>query len=100
MADRYGPQPIGDILKRLARKEGYGRKALKGRRLAQKVLAEKLGPMAEHVAVASVKVGVITLEADAAALFQELEGFRRQELADAFRAAGLNVREVRVTLAQ
>ncbi|MGD0094215.1 MAG: DciA family protein [Planctomycetota bacterium] len=61
--------------------------------------ALSLGPLAEHVGVASVKVGVVTLEADSSALFQELESFQRQTLLDAFRKAGMNVHEVRVTLA-
>ena len=48
----------------------------------------------------SVKVGVVTLEADSSALFQELESFQRQKLLDAFRQAGMKVHEVRVTLGQ
>jgi hypothetical protein len=94
-----GPQPIGDILKKIVRKDGFGKKALKGRRLAEKVLAGSLGALASHVSVASVKVGVVTLEADSSALFQELESFQRQKLLETFRQAGMNVHEVRVTLA-
>lgn len=94
-----GPQPIGDILKKIVRKDGFGKKALRGRRLAQKVLLDALGPLATHVGVVSVKVGVVTLEADSSALFQELESFQRKELLNAFRQAGMNVHEVRVTLA-
>jgi hypothetical protein len=94
-----GPQPIGDILKKIVRKDGLGKKALQGRRLAQKVLAEALGPLAAHASVVSVKVGTVTVEADSSALFQELESFQRQKLVDAFRQAGMNVHEVRVTLA-
>lgn len=96
-----GPQPeaIGDILKRIVRKDGFGKRALSKRRQAQKVLAETLGPLAAHVSVASVKLGVVTLEADSSALFQELESFRRRELMDAFRNAGMTVCEVRLTLA-
>ena len=104
MAGQYGkadagPQPIGDILKKIVRKDGFGKKALRGRRLAEKVLVGALGPLAVRVGVASVKVGVVTLEADSSALFQELESFQRQKLLDAFRQAGMNVHEVRVTLA-
>ena len=104
MAHRFGgakegPQLIGDILKQIVRKDGFGKKALKGRRLAQQVLAGTFGPLAEHVGVVSVRVGVVTLEADSSALFQELESFQRQKLLDAFRQAGMNVHEVRVTLA-
>lgn len=94
-----GPQSIGAILKKIVRKDGFGKKALKGRRLAEKVLAETLGPLAAHVGVAGVKVGVVTLEADSSALFQELESFQRQKLSDAFRQAGMKIRQVRVTLA-
>ena len=90
---------IGDVLDDLIRKEGLGKKQLKGRRLARKVLADTLGAdLAPHADVLSVKTGVVVIEADSSALFQELEGFRREELADAFRKAGLNIREVRVQL--
>lgn len=92
------PQPLGDILKKIVRKDGLGKRAMKGRRLAQKVVSETLGARAAHVSVASVKVGVVTLEADSSALFQEIESFQRQMLVEAFRKAGMNVREVRVRL--
>ncbi|MCK6470996.1 MAG: DUF721 domain-containing protein [Planctomycetes bacterium] len=102
-SERKKPAPaqgLGDILKGVVRKEGLGKRQLQGRRLARKVLAEILGEkLAPHADVLSVKTGVVTVEADSAALFQELEGYRRQELLDAFRAAGLAVREVRVKLA-
>lgn len=92
---------IGDILGQVIRKEGLGRKELKGRRLAKKVLTDVLGEeLALHADVASVKTGVATVEADSAALFQELEGFRREELLEALRKAGLKVRELRVRLKQ
>ena len=94
-------QSLGDILKNVIRKEGLGRKDLKGRRLARRTLSETLG--SEHAAqadVVSVKTGVVTVEATSSALFQELEGFRRGELLQAFRAAGLKVREIRFRLAR
>lgn len=92
---------VGDILDALIRKEGLGKKQLKGRRLARKVLADTLGDeLSAHADVVSVKTGVAVVEADSSALFQELEGFRREELAEAFRKAGLRVREVRVQLAR
>jgi hypothetical protein len=92
---------IGDILGQVIRKEGLGKKELKGRRLAQKALTEVLGnELVQHAQVVSVKTGVATVEADSAALFQELEGFRREELIEAFRKAGLKVRELRVRLKQ
>lgn len=92
---------IGDILGQVIRKEGLGKKELAGRRLANKVLTEVLGDeLARHANVVSVKTGVANVEADSAALFQELEGFRREELIDALRKAGLKVRELRVRLRQ
>ena len=94
------PLPLGDILKKIVRKGAAQKKKLAGRRLAQKALDEMLGARAQHAAVASVKTGVVTIEADSSALFQELEGFQKQKLIETFRAAGLQVREVRVRLAQ
>ncbi len=90
---------LGDILKKVVRKEGLGKKALEGRRLAKKVLSQQLGPeLSEHADVVSVKTGVVVIEADSSALFQEIEGYRREEMLEAFREAGLQVREVRVQL--
>jgi hypothetical protein len=94
------PSPLGDILKKIVRKGAAQKKKLAGRRLAQKALDEMLGPRAQHAAVASVKTGVVTIEADSSALFQELEGFQKEKLIQTFRGAGLQVREVRVRLAQ
>lgn len=92
---------LGDILQHVIRKEGLGKKALQGRRLAQKVLAEVIGEnLSRHAHVISVKTGVAVVEADSAPLFQELEGFRREELTEALRNAGLKVRELRVRLKQ
>jgi hypothetical protein len=107
MSDSFRPPSrkhtpsIGDILDRIVRKEGLGKKQLKGRRLARKVLADTLGDdLAAHADVLSVKTGVVVVEADSSALFQELEGFRREELAEAFRKAGMKIREVRVQLSR
>ncbi|MBE7463951.1 MAG: DUF721 domain-containing protein [Planctomycetes bacterium] len=100
MAKTPRPTALGDILKQVVRKEGLGKHKLEGRRLARKALHDKLGPeLSPHADVASVRTGVVTVEVDSAALFQELEGFHREELAAAFREAGLKVREVRVKLA-
>ena len=98
MTDRNRPQPLGDILKEVAKEQRAAKRALKGRRLAQKVLSEALGPLAAHASVASVKTGVVTIETDSSPLFQELEGFQRAALLEKFRAAGLQVREVRARL--
>ena len=96
----HGPESIGDILQKVARRDAFGKKALSQRRKAQKVLSDTLGPLVEHASVSSVKSAVVTIVADSAPLFQELESFHRQRLTDAFRQAGLKVREIRVTLAQ
>ena len=92
------PRPLGDLLKHIVRKARPSQRAVKGRRLAQKVFAESFKEFATHASVVSVKVGVVTIEAESSAVFQELEGFQRQKLLDVFRAAGLQVVEVRVRL--
>ncbi|HEY3322891.1 MAG TPA: DUF721 domain-containing protein [Planctomycetota bacterium] len=93
-----GPQPLGDILKQFVRNKGL-KKQVSKRAKAQKALQEYLGPeLAPHAQVLSVKVGVITIEADASALFQELEGFHKEKLLTAFRNAGFEANEVRVKL--
>jgi len=92
------PQPLGDVLKDIVRKSKPAKRALKGRRLAQKAFQDKYGERAKHASVVSVKVGVVTIETDSSALFQELEGFEKAALLETFRGVGLNVREVRVRL--
>jgi hypothetical protein len=92
------PKPLGDLLKDIVRKSKPAKRALKGRRLAQKAFQDKYGERARHASVASVKVGVVTIETESSALFQELEGFEKATLLETFRAVGLNVREVRVRL--
>jgi hypothetical protein len=90
---------IGDILKGVLRREAPKPHQLEGRKLAQRILAETLGPaMADRATVVLCRTGQILIEADSAPLFQELDGFYRQSLLDAFRAGGLQVREVRVRL--
>jgi hypothetical protein len=96
--DDYEPSSIGDLLKQVSRKSAAGKRALKGRRLAQKVLAETLGPLAEHLEVTSVKACCVVIAVDSAALVQELESFRKQELLEALRNAGMQVNAVRVQL--
>ena len=94
-------ESLGKILDQVIRKEGLGKRELAGRRLARKILSESLGPtLSAHADVASVRTGVVVVEVDSSALFQELEGFRRQELIACFRTAGLKVRELRVRLKQ
>ena len=92
------PFNFGDLVKKIVKDAKPRPAVLKGRRLAQEALQKHLGTKAGRASVASVKVGVVTIETDSSALFQELEGFQKQNLIDSFRAAGLNVREVRVKL--
>ena len=92
------PRTLGDILKRLAPKIKQARRALQGRALAQQALRQALGAQYPEAAVVSVKAGVVVIETDAAASFQELEGFERERLLAVFRAAGLQAAEVRVRL--
>ena len=92
------PKPLGELLQQIVRKSKPAKRALKGRRLAQKAFQEKYGERASHATVASVKVGVVTIETDSSVLFQELEGFEKAALLETFRGVGLNVREVRVKL--
>jgi hypothetical protein len=47
-----------------------------------------------------VKAGVVTIEADSSALFQELEGFHKDKLLELFRTAGMQAHTVRVQLAK
>jgi hypothetical protein len=98
--DSERPKALGDLLKDVARKARPSQRALKGRRLAQKLFSEHFPDFAAHASVASFKVGVLTVEAGSSAVFQELEGFQRQKLLDVFRAGGLRVVEVRVRLAE
>ncbi|MFH0939562.1 MAG: DciA family protein [Planctomycetota bacterium] len=93
------PKPLGDLLKDILRKARPSQRALRGQRLAQKVFSESFKEFAAHASVVSVRVGVVTIEVESSAAFQELEGFQRQKLLDAFRSAGLQVSEVRVRLA-
>lgn len=98
-----GAMKFGDILRQVARKEGIGKKALQGRRLAAKVVYETLrglgvpsGP--ESCRVVGLRTGVLNLETDNAALLQEIESFHRGALMKALSDAGLMVREIRARL--
>ena len=89
---------IGDLLKKIIPKTKPSKKSLAGRRLAQQLLSAKLADLKAQATVASVKKGVVVIEVHSSSLFHELEGFQRQSLLDAFRAGGLQVREIRVKL--
>lgn len=91
-------QSFGDLVKQIVRKAKPSKKTLSRRKKAQQILKEMLGPRSAHATVVSVKVGVVTIEADGAALFQELEGYLRQALIERLREAGQPVNEVRVRL--
>jgi hypothetical protein len=93
------PFSLGDILKQVARKEGLTRKHQSKREQAQKIVNQALGELARHALVVSFKTGVVTIEADSSAAFQEIEGFHKDDLLEAFRTAGMQVREVRAKLA-
>ena len=97
-ADSSGPQPLGDLIGKIVKKARPSARSLKGRKLAQLALEQNLGARSSRASVASVKVGVVTIETDSTVLFQELEGFQKAALIEAFRTAGLNVREIRVKL--
>jgi hypothetical protein len=90
---------LGDILKKVARKEGLTKKHASKREQAQKIVNATLGELAAHALVVSVKTGVVTIEADSSAAFQEIEGFHKDDLLEAFRTAGMNIKEVRAKLA-
>jgi hypothetical protein len=98
MSQPDNPSNFGDLIKKIVRQSKPRPAALKGKRLAQLTLDTHLGKNTGRVAVASVKVGVVTLETDSSALFQELEGYQKHTLIDLFRTAGLNVRDIRVRL--
>jgi hypothetical protein len=97
MAD---PLPLGDFLPKIIKQAKPSKKALEGRRLAQKVFGENYPQFQTHASVRSVKTGVITIETDSSALFQELEGFHKDKLLELFRAAGMQAHTVRVQLAK
>ena len=92
------PKSFGDLLKNIERKARPAQHALKGRGKAQKIFAEQFAVFAAHASVASLKVGVLTVQTNSSVVFQELEGFQRQKMLEAFRAAGLQIAEVRVKL--
>ncbi len=96
--DSVNPFNFGDLVKKIVKDAKPRPAVLKGRRLAQDALQKQLGERAGRATVASVKVGIVTIETDSSVLFQELEGFQKHNLIDCFRAAGLNVRDVRVKL--
>ena len=87
------------ILKVIVRKARPRKKLLAGRMIAQKVFRESVPEIVSlRSGVTGIKTGIVTIETDSSSAFQELEGFHRQKLLGAFRAAGLKVREVRVKI--
>ncbi|MCX7805694.1 MAG: hypothetical protein N3A38_10970 [Planctomycetota bacterium] len=99
-----GATPFGKILAAVARKEGITGKALKGRRLAARVLWEALDRAGvagggAALKVRNVRTGIVTVEVGTPAMMQEIESFLREDLLKALREAGLDARELRVRLA-
>lgn len=91
-----GPEGFGDILKRVVRRDGLGRKQSSKKRTAEKVVAELLpAEQVVLVRVVSFRKGVLRLEVSAGTLLHELRSFREEELLTVLRAAGLQVAEIR-----
>jgi hypothetical protein len=91
-------ESLGDLLKGIQRNVQAAKKRSGKAAQAQALLRAKYPDWAGQVSVASVKTGVVTLETSSAALFQELEGFHRDEVLAALRESGLQVSAVRARL--
>jgi hypothetical protein len=86
------------VLQTIAREAKRAKKAQTRRGKAQLVIDAALGEKKDHARVSSYRQGVLVLETDSPAFFQELEGFHRARLLDALRAAGLEISALRVRL--
>ena len=93
-------KPLGDFLKEIEKKAKRGKKALKGRVLAQQAFERNFTKYAGVARVHSVKTGVLIIETDSAAVFQELEGFQREKILEKLRETGLKIGQIRVQLAK
>ena len=94
------PEAFGDILKGLAREASRARKTHAKRDQIQGVLDELLGDKKEFAHVVSWRGGVVLIETTSTVFFQELEGYYRAQILDAFHKADLQVSELRVRLAR
>lgn len=77
-----GPKRLGDLLGAVLARSGYGSVTL--RLELERAWAEAAGPeVARHARVGSERNGNLEILVDNAALLQELEGFRKEELLEA-----------------
>ncbi|HLX64247.1 MAG TPA: hypothetical protein VKX17_23445 [Planctomycetota bacterium] len=86
---------FGDLVKKIERQVKRAKTDLKGRAQAQKILDAFFAEKAGQVTVASVKTGVVVLDVASSALFQEIEGYYKEELLRRLREGGMAVKEVR-----
>jgi hypothetical protein len=71
------PQPVGDLLRDIMRQTG----TRKARSAYHAALDEILAPpLRAHCQVVGCRAGRLVIEVDAAPLFAELSGFRREEI--------------------
>lgn len=89
---------FGDVFKQLERKLKRTRVSQAKRIQAQKLADEFFGAQSEYIQIASVKTGVVVIETTSSALFQEIEGFKRQALKEHLRNGGMEVGEIRAKL--
>ncbi len=80
MAEPKEPGPLLDQILRTAR-------ASAARAGTARVLERILGAMAQHCRIASERGGRLAIDVDSAAVFAELQGFRREEIRQAINAA-------------
>jgi len=88
----------GYVFKQLERKIKRARVTVNKRAQAQRLADEFFGQQAQYVQVASVKTGVVVIETTSSALFQEIEGFKRNALIEHLRAGGMEIGELRARL--
>jgi hypothetical protein len=94
---------LGRILERIAKKEGISGKALKGRRLAAKILwdvLERAGVAGGGAAarICGLRSGIVTIEVENPALMQEMCSFLRTGIIKALNDAGIAAKDLRIRL--
>ncbi len=92
----YEPAPLGDILQDIGRKLKRAKKSMSLARRAEAALVPVIG--GTGVNVRSFKVGVLVIEVETPVCFQEIEGFQRERILNAIRAAGMPVSTLRVQM--
>ena len=93
------PERLGDILPRVLKEVGFGRR--NANEDLARAWADVAGPeVSKYTSVEGFKAGRLTVAVKAAPLFQELETFRKEELLKGLRErlAGTNVEELRFRL--